>query len=110
LCFIVYHVLHLTLEVTHPQYRNLYDSLGRHDVYRMLIKGFRKPLLSLFYVLGVFFLAGHLSHGIASVTQTLGINDRKLSESISKGGAILAWLVFAGFAVIPIVVLLGFIK
>jgi hypothetical protein len=67
-------------------------------------------LLSLFYLLGLFFLAGHLSHGIASVTQTLGINNRKLSESISRGGVILAWLVFAGFAVIPLAILLGFLK
>jgi succinate dehydrogenase cytochrome b subunit len=110
LCFIIYHVLHLTLQVTHPQYRQLHDSLERHDVYRMLILGFRKPLLSLFYLLGLFFLAGHLSHGIASVTQTLGINNRILSESISRGGVILAWLVFAGFAVIPVAILLGLLK
>jgi succinate dehydrogenase cytochrome b subunit len=110
LCFIIYHVLHLTVQVTHPQYRHLYDSLGRHDVYRMLILGFRKPLLSLFYILGVFFLGGHLSHGIASVTQTLGLNNWKISESIARGGVILAWLVFAGFAVIPITILLGFLK
>jgi succinate dehydrogenase / fumarate reductase, cytochrome b subunit len=109
LCFIVYHVLHLTLEVTHPQLRGLRDSIGRHDVYRMLILSFREPLLSLFYVLGAFFLGGHLSHGIASVTQTLGLNNRKISESISKAGVTLGWLVFAGFAVIPIVILLGFI-
>jgi succinate dehydrogenase / fumarate reductase cytochrome b subunit len=110
LCFVIYHILHFTLQVTHPQYRELHDSLGRHDVYRMLILSFSKPLISLFYILGVFFLGGHLSHGIASVTQTLGVNNRKLSESISKGGFILAWLVFAGYAVIPISVLLGFIK
>jgi succinate dehydrogenase / fumarate reductase, cytochrome b subunit len=105
LCFVVYHILHFTLQVTHPQYRDLHDSLGRHDVYRMMILGFRKPLISLFYILGVFFLANHLSHGIASVIQTLGVNNRKLTESISKGGAVLAWLVFGGFAVIPIVIL-----
>src|ERR1700730_1497457 len=110
LCFIVYHVLHLTLEVTHPPLRGLRDSIGRHDVYRMLILSFREPLLSLFYVLGVFFLGGHLSHGIASVTQTLGLNNRKISESISKAGVTLGWLIFAGFAVIPIVILLGFIN
>jgi succinate dehydrogenase / fumarate reductase, cytochrome b subunit len=110
LCFVIYHILHFTLQVTHPQYRELHDSLGRHDVYRMLILSFSKPLISLFYILGVFFLGGHLSHGIASVTQTLGVNNRKLSESILKGGFILAWLVFAGYAVIPISVLLGFIK
>ena len=110
LCFVIYHILHFTLEVTHPQFRHLHDAVGRHDVYRMMILGFKKPLISLFYILGVFFLGTHLSHGIASVTQTLGINNRKLTESITKGGAILAWLVFAGFAVIPIFVLFGFIR
>src|ERR1700751_1338163 len=110
LCFVVYHILHFTLQVTHPQYRNLHDSLGRHDVYRMMILCFRKPLISLFYVLGVFFLANHLSHGIASVLQTLGVDNRKLTESISKGGTILSWLVFAGFAVIPVVILVRIIS
>lgn len=110
LCFVVYHILDFTLQVTHPQYRELHDSLGRHDVYQMLLLGFKEPLISLFYLLGVFFLANHLSHGIASVTQTLGLNNRKLSESLSKGGFILAWLVFAGYAVIPLSILLGLIK
>jgi len=110
LCFVVYHILHFTLQVTHPQYRDLHDSLGRHDVYRMMILGFREPLVSLFYLLAVFFLGSHLSHGIASVIQTLGVDNRKLSESITKSGTVLAWLVFAGFAVIPIVILLRIIS
>ena len=110
LCFIIYHILHFTMQVTHPQYQHLFDSTGRHDVYQMMILGFRKPLISLFYIFGVLFLGFHLSHGIASVTQTLGFNNRKLTESITQGGTVLAWLVFAGFAVIPIVILAGFIK
>jgi succinate dehydrogenase / fumarate reductase, cytochrome b subunit len=110
LCFVIYHLLHLTLQVTHPQYQRLFDSSGRHDVYQMMILGFRKPLISAFYILGVLFLGFHLSHGIASVTQTLGINNRKLTESIASTGTILAWLVFAGFAVIPIAILAGFVQ
>jgi succinate dehydrogenase / fumarate reductase cytochrome b subunit len=55
-------------------------------------------------------IGSHLSHGIASVIQTLGVNNRKMTESISKGGTILAWLVVAGFAVIPVVILLRIIS
>jgi hypothetical protein len=57
-------------------------------------------------------VAGYQRSTLASRTMvvTLGLNNLKLSESISRGGFILAWLVFAGFAVIPIVILLGFLK
>jgi len=33
----------------------------------------------IFYILALFLLSIHLSHGFASVTQTLGINNRKIS-------------------------------
>src|ERR1700736_1223432 len=110
LCFVIYHLLHFTFQVTHPEYRALHVSLGRHDVYRMVILGFRKPLISLFYGLSLFLLANHLSHGFASVTQTLGINNRKISVLISKGGWALSWLIFFGYISIPASVLLGIIK
>jgi succinate dehydrogenase / fumarate reductase, cytochrome b subunit len=110
LCFVIYHLLQYTLLVTDPEFRHLHDSLGRHDVYRMLILGFRQPLVSLFYVVGLFLLTNHLSHGFASVVQTLGINNRKLSGFVSSGGQTLAWLVFAGYVSIPVTILLGIIK
>jgi succinate dehydrogenase / fumarate reductase, cytochrome b subunit len=110
LCFVIYHLLQFTLEVTDPQFHDLHDSLGRHDVYRMLILGFRNPLVSLFYVLALFLLANHLSHGMASMVQTLGINNRKIATAVSTGGRTLAWLVFAGYISIPVTILLGIIK
>src|ERR1700731_3007053 len=90
LCFVIYHLLQFTLHVTDPEFRKLHDSLGRPDVYRMLILGFSHPLVSFFYVLALFLLASHLSHGFASVVQTLGINNRKIGNSVSIGGQTLA--------------------
>jgi succinate dehydrogenase / fumarate reductase cytochrome b subunit len=58
----------------------------------------------------LFLLTLHLSHGFASVMQTLGINNRKLESFISSGGQILAWLVFAGYVSIPLTVLLGLVR
>ena len=110
LCFVIYHLLHFTFQTTHPEFRTLTDAQGRHDVYHMVILGFRRPLISLFYILGVYLLALHLSHGFASVPQTLGINNRKVSGMISDGGRALSWLIFAGYASIPITVLLGILK
>jgi succinate dehydrogenase / fumarate reductase, cytochrome b subunit len=110
LCFVIYHLLQFTLLWTDPEFRKLHDSLGRHDVYRMLVLGFRHPLVSLFYVLGLFLLANHLSHGFASIIQTLGINNRKMAGFVSNGGQILAWLVFAGYVSIPAAILLGIVS
>jgi len=76
----------------------------------MLILGFSHPLVSLFYVLALFLLTAHLTHGFASVVQTLGINNRKLTHFVSIGGQTLAWLVFAGYVSIPFAILLGFIR
>ena len=110
LCFIIYHLLQFTVQVTDPEFREVHDSIGRHDVYRMLILGFRHPLVSLFYVIALFLLTTHLSHGFSSVVQTLGINNRKIANFISTGGQILAWVVFAGYVSIPVTILLGLIR
>jgi succinate dehydrogenase / fumarate reductase cytochrome b subunit len=110
LCFVVYHLLHFTFQTTNPEFRTLTDGQGRHDVYHMVILGFRQPLISLFYILALFLLSIHLSHGFASVTQTLGINNRKTSGLISNGGRVLSWLIFAGYVSIPITIQLGILK
>jgi succinate dehydrogenase / fumarate reductase cytochrome b subunit len=110
LFFVIYHLLHFTFETTNPEFRTLTDLQGRHDVYRMVILGFKQPLISVFYILALLLLSVHLSHGFASITQTLGVNNRKVSGLISNGGRALSWLIFAGYASIPITVLLGILK
>jgi succinate dehydrogenase / fumarate reductase, cytochrome b subunit len=110
LCFVIYHLLHFTFQTTNPEFHELRDSAGRHDVYRMVVLGFQQPVISFFYALGLFLLTLHLSHGFASVTQTLGINNRKLEGFVSTGGQTLAWLVFAGYVSIPLTILLGIVR
>jgi succinate dehydrogenase / fumarate reductase, cytochrome b subunit len=110
LCFVIYHLLQFTFMLTNPKYRNLYDHFHRHDVYRMEILGFQQPLIALFYAASIFFLAAHLSHGFFSLTQTLGINNRRVSSFISNGGRWLSWLIFIGYVSIPASVLLGLVK
>src|SRR3984885_2309443 len=110
LCFVIYHLLQFTLLLTDSGYREMHDSLGRHDVYGMLILGFRNPFVSLFYILGLFLLTNHLSHGFSSVVQTLGINNRKITDIVSIGGQTLAWLVLAGYVLIPVTIFFGIIR
>src|SRR5881392_2434181 len=109
--FIIFHLLHFTARKFNPQFPLLkLDPLNRYDVYSMMVYGFKNVYVSIFYVVGLFLLTLHLTHGSSSFFQSLGLNDRKLTPRLALGGRIFAWLLFAGYTSIPIAILLGLIK
>jgi succinate dehydrogenase / fumarate reductase, cytochrome b subunit len=110
LCFIIFHLLHFTTQSIYPEFKSFEDSLGRHDVYRMMVDGFNNKAASAFYIVGVGLLAMHLNHGIQSLFQTLGWNSGKVRPLFEKGGQAFSWLIFLGYASIPVSVLAGIIK
>ena len=110
LAYLVYHLLHFTFRVTHPSISHLRDSLGRHDVYAMVVLSFRQWPISLAYVLGVACLSLHLSHGMASAFQSLGFSDERTMPRLARAGRILALAMFIGYASIPVAVWLGLIR
>ncbi len=108
LAFIIYHLLHFTAQVTHPEYTKLVDDEGRHDVYTMVITGFSSPLISGFYILSMFLLAMHLSHGIASMLQTVGLRSSGTRSMIGNVSWGFAAIIFFGNISIPLAVLFGY--
>ena len=110
LCFIVFHLLHFTAQKIDPSFLALHDEKGRHDVYRMMILGFQSKAASGFYIVAVGLLAMHLNHGIGSLFQTLGLNSAKVRPLWEKGGVAFSWLIFLGYASIPVAVLTGVLK
>jgi succinate dehydrogenase / fumarate reductase, cytochrome b subunit len=109
--FIVYHLAHFTFRKTDPRFALLKpDPLGHYDVFSMMVYGFQNYLVSGFYVLGLFLLTLHLSHGSSSFFQSLGLNDRKLTPRLAFAGRVFAWLLFIGYTSIPVAILLGLIK
>lgn len=109
LAFIIFHLAHFTLGYVQPGAFLLHDKDGLHDVYSIMILGFQNVPISIFYLLSVFFLAFHLSHGIGSLFQTLGLNNRKLRPVLARAGQWVAWILFVGFAAIPVAVLTGYL-
>src|SRR5213594_717144 len=110
LAFIIYHLAHFTVRVTDPRFGLLKaDPLGHYDVYSMVVYGFQNYYVSAFYVLGLFLLTLHLSHGSSSFFQSLGFNDKKLTPRLALGGRIFAWVLFLGYTSIPVAILLGLI-
>ena len=102
-CFVGYHLAHFTLLWTNPEYAKL-------DVYDMIIAGFRQPAISGFYLLGVGLLCWHLSHGVGSMFQSLGLKNEAYRTRIDRTSMLVAIVLFAGYASIPLAVLTGVVK
>lgn len=107
LVFLIYHLLHYTIHITNPEYSALTDPMGRPDVYTMVILGFSNWFISGFYILAVGLLSYHLSHGFASMFQTLGLNSEPWQIRLHRIAWILATILFIGYASIPAAVLAG---
>lgn len=109
LAFLVYHLLHFTVGSTHPEYFALHDEWGRHDVYSMVVLSFQSWTLVGFYVLAQALLCMHLSHGVSSLFQSLGINFPAANSVIRGLGPAVAWTLFVGNVSIPLACALGFV-
>jgi succinate dehydrogenase / fumarate reductase cytochrome b subunit len=110
LAFIIFHLLHFTARKFNPQFPLLKnDPLNHYDVFSMMVYGFQNIYVSTFYIIGLFLLTLHLTHGASSFFQSLGLNNKKLTPTLAHGARIFAWLLFIGYASIPVAVLLGFI-
>lgn len=135
LAFIVFHLLHFTVRVipgheynkgdivfadgtVRPAHIELDKKWGiklhevepheAHNTFDMMVAGFSYWYISGFYVLAMTLLFMHLSHGVASLPQTLGIRNKHWANFLSLTGRAVSWIVFAGFISIPIAVLLGY--
>ncbi len=111
LAFLLYHLAHFTVRVADPRFALLKaDPLNRYDVYSMMVYGFQNVVVSAFYVLAMFLLMLHLTHGASSFFQSVGLNNKRLTPRFALAGRIFAWLIFIGYTSIPVAVLLGFVK
>ncbi|CAN5572320.1 hypothetical protein BH20VER1_BH20VER1_22830 [soil metagenome] len=111
LAFIIYHLAHFTVRVTDERFALLQaDAAGRYDVYSMMILGFQTWWVSAFYILAMFLLALHLSHGTSSFFQSLGLNDKKMTPRLAWGGRVFASAIFVGYTSMPVAVLLGLLQ
>ena len=100
------------LGLTNPEFMSLQDPTDplHHDVYGMMIRGFSNPLVSAFYILAMALLCLHLSHGVSSSLQSLGIRNKSNVAAIHRTARIAALIIFLGNISIPIAVLLHWVR
>ncbi len=109
LAFIIFHLAHFTFGRIHPEYYQLVDEAGRHDVYSMFVLGFQNPLISAVYVVCMVLLGFHLAHGTKSMFQSLGLNHPKYNKLFTVFVPGLAMLIVVGNIIMPLAVLAGFV-
>jgi succinate dehydrogenase / fumarate reductase cytochrome b subunit len=103
--FIGYHLLHFTLRAAPAA-----DTVGRPDVYAMVIAGLGKVLAGFAYIVAMIALFFHLGHGIQSAFQTLGITSRSLMPKYQTAATVFSTIFLIGFGSIPAVILAGILK
>jgi len=110
LAFVVFHILHFTVRVD-PELAKMMDpdDPSRHDVYGMVVQGFKNPLVVLFYLVGITLLCSHLSHGIASAFQTLGLRSIKVRGAERIVGLAISVVLWLGFLSIPFSAITGLV-
>jgi succinate dehydrogenase / fumarate reductase cytochrome b subunit len=126
LAFLLYHLAHFTLGFTSvatfketlPRYVMAGDyrvagfvtvKAGTEvlDVYSMVILGFQKPVVALFYIVAVGLLSFHLLHGADSLFQTLGWRSERWAGALRRIVIVFCVAYFLGNLAIPGAVLLG---
>jgi len=103
--FVIFHLLHFTLKAV---------ALGGvsygDDVYKMVVAGFSCKPVAVFYIISMLLLCLHLSHGVSSVFQTLGLRNERWRGRLDVLALAYAWIVALGFISIPLAVLTGCLK
>ena len=103
LLFVAFHVYHLTLGALHPAF-----APGR--VHANVVVGLRSGWAGAVYVAGAVLLGLHLFHGLWASVRTLGVRPEAAAARRRPAVALVAGLIAAGFASIPIAVVAGWLR
>lgn len=102
LVFIIFHLLHMTTGDLHPDFIP-------GEVYRNLVTGLAQPMVAGFYIVAMVAVGLHVYHGAWASFRSLGAiqpRPRPLHRPLARLVALLVWL---GFTIIPVGVLLGWL-
>ena len=105
LAFIVFHLLHFTFRTV-----ALGGMTFGDDVHAMVVAGFSSKPVAVFYIVSMLLLCLHLSHGVSSVFQTLGLRNERWRSRLDGLALAYGWIIALGFISIPLAVLTGCLK
>jgi succinate dehydrogenase / fumarate reductase cytochrome b subunit len=101
--FVIFHLLHLTTGTLHPHFLELHP-------YENLVAGFLSVPFALAYIVAMVLIGFHLSHGIWSMFQSIGLSHPRYTPAIKKFEAVFSWILIAGFISVPLAVLTRLVR
>ncbi|XSS53574.1 succinate dehydrogenase cytochrome b subunit [Propionibacteriaceae bacterium Y1923] len=105
--FVVMHILQYTAEVLRFGYDEGVTTLAPYD---RVLAGFSEWWVVLAYAIAMIAVCMHVAHGFHSAFTTLGANTSKGARKLLKALAnIVAGLLFVGFMIPPVLILIGVI-
>ncbi len=127
LAFILFHIAHFTARnVPGKEYNEIIADvpLVKHNevvlhngvpemtfnVNDMMIAGFQVWWVTLFYLVAMALLCIHLSHGVSSMFQTMGLRNKLWRKRLDRTAVIYGWFIFIGFVSIPLAAITGVLK
>lgn len=102
LFFIIYHLITFKYGT---EYLVSYNGVEMRDLHKLVVEVFQQPIYVVGYSVCLLLLGWHLSHGVSSIFQTLGLNHPKYHQKIKWAGCIYALVVAAGFISQPLYVI-----
>ena len=112
LAFIVYHLLHFTVGSAHDGFKHCADVGGVFTcfAYENVTSGFANPFIGAFYIVAQIFLGLHLTHGVWSMTRTLGSGNPRFDPIARKAAMGVGLIITIGNCSIPIAIMAGIVS
>jgi succinate dehydrogenase / fumarate reductase cytochrome b subunit len=101
---LVFLISHLATFKYGQYYEATVQGTVMRDLHRLVIELFKQPGFVGWYIVSLALLAFHLSHGVGSTIQSLGIWNDRLESPVKKISRIYGFGVAAGFIVQPLYV------
>ena len=77
------------------------DGMYIRDLYTVVYKFFGNIWNTLFYIVVMVLLGFHLSHGVWSAFQSIGLNGKRFTPFVYGVGSVFALVMAVGFIVLP---------
>ena len=76
------------------------------DVYTLVVRAFKSPLIALGYTAVMVLIGFHLRHGIWSAFQSIGVSHPRITPALYLAGIVAGILLAFGFLLFPVIILL----
>jgi succinate dehydrogenase / fumarate reductase cytochrome b subunit len=103
---LVFIILHIATFKYGTYYETTVDGVVMRDLHRLIIEVFQQPGYVVWYVICLILLGFHLSHGVGSIFQSLGLRGDNIAHRIRKISLAYGIIVAAGFLSQPVYVFL----